>query len=40
LTLSEIAALVATDRDLWTLTADALAPRLQKVGFHNEPRNA
>jgi hypothetical protein len=38
--LTEIAALVATDRGLWTRAADALDPRLQKVGFQNEARNA
>ena len=38
LTPTEIAALVATDPDLWTRAADALDPRLQKVGFQNEAR--
>jgi hypothetical protein len=39
LSLTEIGALVATDPDLWTRAADALDPRLQKVGFQNEARN-
>jgi hypothetical protein len=38
--LTEIAALVATDPALWTRAADALDPRLQKVGFQNEARNS
>ena len=39
LSLTEIAALVATDPDLWTRAADALDQRLQKVGFQNEAQN-
>ena len=33
---TEIAALVATDPALWTTTADAVDPRLQKASFRNE----
>jgi hypothetical protein len=40
MSLTEIAALVATDPDLWTRAAEALDPRLQKVGFQNEARNS
>jgi hypothetical protein len=40
LSLTEIAALVATDPGLWTRAADALDSRLQKVGFQNEARNS
>jgi hypothetical protein len=40
LSLTEIAALVATDPALWTRAADVLDPRLQKVGFQNEARNS
>jgi hypothetical protein len=40
LSLTEIAALVATDPVLWTRAADVLDPRLQKVGFRNEARNS
>jgi hypothetical protein len=33
---TEISALVATDPALWTKTADAVDPRLQKASFRNE----
>lgn len=34
----EIAALVATDPDLWIRTAESIDPRLQKASLANTPR--
>ena len=39
LSKTEVAALVGTDPALWTRTADALDPRLQKASFKNESRS-
>ena len=36
LSKTEIAALVNTDREVWTRTADAIDPRLQKASLKNE----
>jgi hypothetical protein len=36
LSRTETAALLNTDPDLWARTAEAIDPRLQKVGFHKE----
>ena len=36
LSKTEIAALVSTDRTLWTRTADVIDPRLQKASLKNE----
>jgi hypothetical protein len=33
---TEVAALLNTDRDLWVRAANALDPRLQKIGFKSE----
>ena len=38
LSRTEIAALVATDPEVWTRTADAIDPRLQKASLKNEAR--
>jgi hypothetical protein len=38
LSKTEVAALVGTDPTLWTRTADALDPRLQKASLKNESR--
>ena len=38
LSRTEIAALMATDPDVWTRTADAIDPRLQKASLKNEAR--
>jgi hypothetical protein len=35
---TELAALVGTDRTLWSRTADAIDPRLQKASLKNEAR--
>ena len=36
LSRTEMAALINTDRELWSRTADAIDPRLQKVSFQKE----
>ncbi len=36
LTVNEIAALVATDSAIWTLVAEQVDPRLQKISTKNE----
>ena len=33
---TEVAALLNTDRELWARAANAIDPRLQKIGFKNE----
>ena len=33
---TELAAVMNTDPDLWVRTANAIDPRLQKIGFQNE----
>ena len=38
LSTTEITALLNTDPTLWTRTADAIDPRLQKVSLRNEAR--
>lgn len=38
LSRTEIAALVNTDASLWSRTADAIDPRLQKASLKNETR--
>ena len=38
LSQTEIAALTATDPAVWTQTADAIDPRLQKASLKNEAR--
>ena len=38
LSRTEIAALMATDPEVWTRTADAIDPRLQKASLKNEAR--
>jgi hypothetical protein len=39
LSRSEIAALLNTDRTLWTHAADVVDPRLQKASLKTEPTN-
>ena len=39
LSRSEIAALLNTDRTLWTRAADVVDPRLQKASLKTEPTN-